>query len=225
MCVKRYWGISLVVLLVCSSAAMGSWLPLDGNVLTSGTTTWQGTVPFTYTLGSHNLNVNVDYAVYAPGQFGTSMELGYPTDPSDGTEYVYAYQIWNNTGGNQGVSAFTVGFTAAPGNSDPANQGFVLAPSNSGVPPASYDFSYGSSGDAQSAVWSYGSATPLAIGKYSDILIYTSPYPPEWDQSSVQTASALVAGGFLPSPVPEPATCTLLIVAGIFLAVRRRMRA
>ncbi len=220
MCVKRYWAVGLVVVVVlaCSSAAMASWLPFDGNALTSGTTTWRGTVPFVFSLGSGTLAVNVDYAVYAPGQFGTSTELGNPTDPSGGNDYVYAYEIWNNTGGNQGVASFTVGLV--PSNPEPANQGSVSDPSNAGVPPLNYDFSNGS----QSAVWSYGTSTPLAVGKYSNILIYTSPYPPEWDSATVQSANALFNTESLPSPVPEPATGTLLGIAAVLLVMARRVR-
>ena len=62
---------------------MSGW---RGNLAMSGTKTRTlGGVIHTFTL-----NATVDYAVYAPGSF----DLSFPNaDPSDGTDYVYAYRF------------------------------------------------------------------------------------------------------------------------------------
>jgi len=40
-----------------------------------------------------NYRATVDYAVFAPGMFNNSVLLGLPNDPSNDTQFVYAYQI------------------------------------------------------------------------------------------------------------------------------------
>src|SRR5205814_1766664 len=104
-----------------------------------------------------------------------SSALGNPVDPSGGTQYVYAYQLWNNTGGSLAISAFTVGFTEAGTqitDKQPANIGY-LAGSPPGDPPSDEAFTVPSGGPAQSAVWNYSGGLP--VGDNSNILFYTSP--------------------------------------------------
>ena len=236
MRIMRNSGVFLAVMLACTSAARGGLLPIDPNAYYDGTTTWSGTQAFTATAGNGALlNVTVDYAVYAPGKFSTSTTLDNPTDPSGGTQYVYAYQLWNNVGGQFNVSTFTLGLADAAdsdaykeGNKLPANIGFVpnFAGSPAGVQPSGSAFTYTSGGTAQSAVWNYSPALPA--GDYSNILIYTSPYPPHTDVSSIQggiTGDQVIDG--LPSPynpVPEPASGSLLAVAGVVLMAVRVCR-
>src|SRR5262245_48184350 len=59
---------------------------------------WTGSSGFVGANGGFKLNANVEFAVYAPGAFGTSAALGFPggADPSGGTQFVYAYEIFNN---------------------------------------------------------------------------------------------------------------------------------
>jgi len=227
MHVTKYSGVGLVVLFACTSAAMGSYLPFDPNAYNDGTTTWRGTQPFAASIPvpGFNVMVNVDYAVYAPGAFSTSAALGNPTDPSNGLQYVYAYQLWNNVGGDSALSAFSVGFADAADsdgategtNKLPANIGYVNITGDTGVSPSSQAFTYSLAGNAQSAFWDYSSGLP--VGGHSNVLIYTSPYPPETDTAMVQ--GSLSDTQRLPSPVPEPATGLLLGVATAFLLAAR----
>ncbi|MGA2031017.1 MAG: PEP-CTERM sorting domain-containing protein [Thermoguttaceae bacterium] len=229
MRITRLPGVVLVVMLACSGAAMGSMLPLDPNAYNDGTRTWSGTQAFVGPGGL--LDVAVDYAVYAPGQFHASTTLGNPTDPSNGSEFVYAYQL--NNVGVFNVACFSVGLADAA-DSDagkeadklPANIGFVanFPGDPNGFPPFSEAFTYPSGGrPAQSADWSYSSSLPA--GSYSNILIYTSPYPPHTDAATVQAGQIATEG--LPSPfnpAPEPASGLLLAVAAVFLLAVRVCR-
>jgi len=207
---------------------MGSYLPVDPNAYNDGTTTWHGTVPFAASNVIGNLAINVDYAVYAPGAFSTSTALGNPTDPSNGSQYVYAYQLWNNAGGSLALSAFSVGFADAKdsdgategSNKLPANIGYYNIPSDTGVPPSGQAF-VPPSGIAGSADWTYSPG--LQVGSHSNVLIYTSPYPPETDTATVQ--GGITDTQRLPSPVPEPATGLLLGAAVAFLLAVRVRRA
>lgn len=220
MHLNRYSAVGLVVMLACTSAAMGGVLSNDPNAYYDAMTDWHGTQPFDYskTYGSFTfaLEVNVDYAVYAPGSFAAS--FGTANDPSDGTQYVYAYQLLNNQGGNLPVQSFSVGFANSQnGPTLPQNIGFVLTDSGA-TPYTSATITGGN--NPQSAYYNFTNQNVPAGTGYSDILIYTSPNPPQWETGSIISGS-FGASASLPSPVPEPATGALLAVAAIcFMAVR-----
>ncbi len=214
-----YSATFLIVVLLHAGVAKGGLLASDSAAYNDGATTWRGTQPFT-SLGL--LDVNVDYAVYAPGQFQLSSALHNPTDPSGGAQYVYAYQLLNDVGGTLPVTAFSVGFTDA-GDSDAGTEGAnkqvsnvsFVSPFPVGAAPSNTTY------NGQSAVWNY--ATALTTGSESAVLIYTSPYAPETDFASVQGFASDQER--LPSPVPEPAGFLLIAFSGAcVLAVRSRYR-
>jgi hypothetical protein len=228
MQILRCSAAAAVAVLLCSSASFGGLLPADPMAFHDGAMTWSGTRAFSAGSGSSALRVTVDFAVYAPGAIATSPVLGSFADPSGGSQYVYAYQLWNDvSGGSSAVTSFSVGFAdvldSVKDNKLPANLGFVPAYPD-GIPPSSWGFTFPGGGvAAQSAVWDYTS--PLSQGSHSNVLIYTSPYPPEWDAASVQGGRANTQA--LPSPTPEPGTCSLFACAaacGIALVGMRRRR-
>ena len=64
-----------------------------------------------FTADAGKVDVEVNYAVYAPNQFDASAvaaAVGQSVDPSNGDRYVYAYQLWN-VGGTQTISGLSVG--------------------------------------------------------------------------------------------------------------------
>jgi hypothetical protein len=206
------------IVLTSASAVVAGPLPTDVNALDGGVpTTWQGTQAFFALppVGVGQLSANVEYAVYAPGKFGLS--FGPLNDPSGGTHYVYAYQIYNTAvgAGARSISTLTVGLD---GNELPANPGFLgaalgLAPSGSSLVPAGPP--------STSARWSY-TGTLLAPGGNSEVLIFTSPYGPEKESASL--IGGITNAQQLPSPVPEPATLVLVGIGAMALigAYRRR---
>ena len=128
------------------AAALGGFLAIFGSPACAGLIAtdshgmpgWKGTVLFTDSV-THYLYLNVDYCVYAPGQFDLS-SFGSSADPSNGARYVYAYQILNNLPNNPApsgqqdyVSSFSIGLTGL--NEQAANVGAVALPGGGGQNP------------------------------------------------------------------------------------------
>ena len=181
-----------------------------------GLTGWKGTVRFE---ALPNLFVDVEYNVYAPGpDFETSFGAG--KDPSNGAQYVYAYQILNNVNPNPDpvkdyVTSFSVGLS--DGDEQPASIGSVAV--TGGTNPALMYFSPAPPLVPSTATWKFISS--MKYPGFSNILIYTSPYGPELDNATVLGYSADTHS--VPSPTPEPATLALM-AAGLAAARSFRRR-
>jgi len=118
-----------------------------------------GTQLFSSDFGGFTVNASVDYAVFAPGAFG----VAFPgQDPSNGSDYVYAYQI-NNLPGTipaaTAISQFTVGldgdeplgatgFVSGIGITIPSSTGYV----GSGPTSVAFDFAANIPFDGTSAI-------------------------------------------------------------------------
>jgi len=169
------------------------------------------------------LDVKVEYAVFAPGQFNVAFGAG--ADPSNGSEFVYAYEV-TNTGATVNVSRNMSGVTVAllP-TASASNIGFLpLLNGNYGQVPNNSSFG---GTPASSARWNFTSPT-LALGGITQVLLFTSPKGP-----TLASASALGGGiqgtttvpNFVPTPIPEPSSFILLALAGLaMLAIRLRTR-
>ena len=196
-------------------------LTADPNALPG----FQGTSTFIGTSGAFTLHADVDYAVYAPGAFDTSAALGFPAaaDPSGGTEFVYAYQIFND-GPAGSTIALNLSVALLPGAIPAGSHRIGDAPGTpaGGVPPDSALFIPGTDPE-HNAKWSYNSGLPL--GSNSDILLFTSPRGPTFVTSGMQGGHTTIAAASLPSPIPEPATAILAVLAAVcLLAIRRAAR-
>ena len=199
-------------------------LPTDPNAIAglANPATGENISVFSNTTGGVTLLANVEYAVYAPGQFGTSAALGLPAaaDPSHGTQYVYAYEIFNqNVPGHALVSTMTVALTPT-GN--PANITHVSANVVGGMSPFASQFIPAGT-PKTSAKWTW--LSNLTPGTHSDILLFTSPNPPRLVTSSMLGGSNTLDAELLPSPVPEPGSLALSLAAlGTLIAVRALRR-
>ena len=204
--------VSVGIVLLVGVSAWGGPLVSDPNAMAA----WQGTRGFydvDVLFPGVTLDLDVEYAVYAPGQYGLS-----GTDPSGGAHYVYAYQVFNDLAGNVPVSSFSVGLDPT---ANPANIGSdATSGTLGGTAPAASAFS-GTS--PTSAVWSFllNSIDPPPANEYSTVLLFTSPYGPRWAPGS------LLDGGLsdkqdLPSPTPEPATMALMALGGVGLLLGRK---
>ena len=186
---------------------------------------WANTQPFD---GPH-VHATVDYAVYAPGHFSNSVALGAPgsppPDPSLAQDYVYAYQIINLPASTTYITELSVGLypNAVPLNSTNIGN-FVGPPADvAALPPDFSQFNAVVGAPKSSAIWSYsGEIDPT---QHSDILYFTSPFPPTKITSSLYGAENV--SRLLPTPVPEPNTLVLgmmaalaMLLAGTFGATR-----
>ncbi|OHB79535.1 MAG: hypothetical protein A2W31_07210 [Planctomycetes bacterium RBG_16_64_10] len=233
--------VALMAVAYCSQEILAGPLPSDPAALAP----WQGTQSFLATLvipdipvppiviPDPTLRADVEFAVYAPGSFSTSAALGNPADPSGGEQYVYAYQVFNLPTTNPAqrgvpISELSVGFLDLPPQGDgvnddeqPQNIGFLPG---FGLPDAAPTAAFNQTGsDIEAANWRFEVELPPAnTSSWSTVLIYTSPFGPEWDRGS------LLGGGMsdkqrLPSPTPEPATLALALLAGACLVLYQRV--
>jgi hypothetical protein len=219
-------ALALVLAWTAAGPAQAGVLVDDTNAMAG----WHGFVLLSGASHNHSLSAAVDYAVYAPGTF----DLSFPgSDPSNNSAYVYAYEFFNNTTSTstEKVNAISVGLH---GGGTVANQGYLTPP----VGPSGNISDLPGSITSTAAVWYYSTANYVGPGYNSDVLIFTSPYAPEWDTVALSGNYAVGAnlptngipsqGNGVPSPTPEPAATLLLATAaclcGLFGMVRRRFR-
>jgi hypothetical protein len=196
--------------------AYSAILASDANAIDG----FHGTQDFSVSMATLSMKGEVDYAVYAPGQF--KLTFGAGSDPSNDARYVYAYQM-HNTGGtaDRDLGYLSVGFNqASPGGSNPSNIG-ILTVGDHGDNPTDFNFVSGNGNPPwHSATWNF-ETPPIPDGHFSEILIFTSPFPPAFYDSSVQ-GGGLSRQSRLPSPVPEPATALVACGLAGALLIRRR---
>jgi hypothetical protein len=186
--------ISLSVLFcVCANASLIGGIP-----------EYSGTTTFNLSNGTSVLNVSVEYAVFAPGQYAGS-------DISGGSDYIYAYQIFSDSASNVAVDFFSVDVSAGSINAVGADTTYgVLA----GVNPLAFNF-------PQSAGYMF-IYSALQPGQHSSVMLFSSDYAPTMGFGTV-SGGGLSGMGALPTIlIPEPATMALLIPAIMALRIKRK---
>ena len=155
-------------------------------------------------------DADVDYAVYAPGQ--------YPGSHIDkDINYIYAYQIFNDSASTATLSHLSVGLGEDAGAANPR-----------------FDDGYGVSGGIFPALsWLVGTppgsvqwtGAQWAPSTHSTVLLFSSPNSYTFDSATLVNHGTSDTQS-LPSPVPEPATLLLLCggVVPILLKHRRKAR-
>jgi hypothetical protein len=217
-----------LLMFLLASAAIAGPLPTDPAAIAG----WKGSQLFTTT----KITATVEYAVYAPGQFSASAALGSPVDPSGGSDWVYAYEIFAT---NTPVLTLTVGIQ--PGNVPASYVGtnrigdLPFSPElgespDSGTTNVFYNWST-SLLAINNARWTNatnGSNPDLWKNNHSTVLFFTAPFGPQWRVSTISGGSTAVNSQNLPSPVPEPGTAVMAAIAAAFLLAaqwRRRRSA
>jgi len=219
---KKIVAAAAAAVLLLGTTAYSALLVGDINAMSSfnGTQEFDAPAPPT----SRSLKADVDYAVYAPGKFN----LSFPgSDPSGGQRYVYAYRVHStgtiggptlekeptylSVGFDLGDIAQDITFLNLGNGADPVLTRFI-AFDGSNPPVAPYS----------SATWDF--QTPIPDGQYSEVVLFTSPQPPERDDSSV-LGPAVNAQRTLPSPGPVPEPGSLLAACGMVAALLVRRRA
>jgi hypothetical protein len=219
--IKRGLVGALVLVFACLANAS---LIDDPHGMSGGQGTWQNERRFEPT--SKNLCVDVEYAVYAPGQFGLSFSSWIdPNDPDYNTHYVYAYQVFNDVDPHPSPSPLPVTrFSVGINENDEAVEhlSYLIDDPNHKLPTSTLL-------TASTARWNFVDPNYIPYDYVSVILFFSSPFSPERDNSTVYYNSSNYKTILetdpnpLPSPTPEPVTVGLL-GAGLFVLVNRRAR-
>jgi hypothetical protein len=214
--------ISAALLIFAASGAQAGIVATAPGALVSGTANhFEAPGGFSFLPG---VDVDADYAVFAPGDFQTFLNDNaiVALDPSGGASFVYVYQLFNVAAPpGAGTELFTVGVDALDPLDGAAPTFISLLGS---VDPATTAFNGGTnsgptSGVDGSVVWDFDAA--LGVGQSSALLVYTSPRSFQFDTSTA-TASLSSGGSEVPSPLPEPHTLVVLAMAGLGAMARRR---
>jgi hypothetical protein len=189
---------------------------------------WHGSVLVAGAAFGDTLVAEVDWAAFGPGKFQLYLnsQAIAQVDPSGPNEVIYVYQITSVTQANPGVDTLTVGVDVFD------FRGVVSAPSF--VPTgAATESSPASGGDnATSMAWFFN-GTELQAGDTSSLLVFTSPFAPEFDFLQVNSGLAgPVVSPLVASPsdrlfqfdVPEPTAAALSVIAVLGVFLRRRSR-
>lgn len=191
----------------------------------NGMTGWSGSVGLMS--GAEELAVDVEYCVYAPDMFDESFTV--PAGKWDPGHYYYAYQIFNDLidGGypfpppwDEGyVDRFSIGLWGLSGDDQAGNVGWVDGTGD--ATPASSDINsvpWGQLG------WNFQLQPPeLGWMVISDVLFFSSPFPPEYWNGSVSGNAAATSYEF-PNPMPEPGALALLGVGAVALCCKKKRR-
>jgi hypothetical protein len=183
-----------------------------------------GTSPFIGAAANGGtIDVNVDYAVFAPGAFTANGGAFTPFGgfgPLSPTDYVYAYQIYNNGPAHQGtgnveISSLNIVFGPFGSVSSLGNDpGFDPDPNDINATLA-FNFS-------PTASYLFIAPNSLGVDEFSTVLLLSSPLAPALQNASYVIDGGTTVTGVLPAPVPEPGTLVLaLVTAGLMLKRRR----
>lgn len=186
---------------------------------------WHGSVSIVGAAFGDTIVAEVDWAAFVrPAGGGTGGFQLYlddqaiaQADPSAPGEVIYVYQISSVTNASPGVDTLTVGLDATDG------RGSVVAPTfiPTGAPT---EKSPVAGGDNTTSMFWLFNGTELQVGDTSSLLVFTSPFAPEFD--FLQVNSGLAGAAMSPlvaSPsdrifqhqVPEPSTTTAMLLCAL----------
>jgi hypothetical protein len=147
-------------------------------------------------------------------------------DPSAAGEVIYVYQIASVATASPGVDTLTVGVDAADGRGGVSAPAFVPTGAATEKSPAS-------GGDNTTSMAWFFNGSELVAGDSSSLLIFTSPFAPEFDFLQVNSGLAGPAvSPLVASPsdrlfqfdIPEPSSLALVIACSMILAGARKSR-
>ena len=153
---------------------------------------------------------HIDYAVYAPGYYTGS--YSFPD------EYVYCYQLFNDSTSMSNINALTIDLDTALIAYNP----YYDTASGSGVSGGSTLSTPNTTLDA--ITYNFGTRSAITVNNHSVVLLFTSDFAPD-SIMGTELLGTTTAGSFsvqIPVPTPEPASLLLLVMASPFLLKIRR---
>lgn len=233
---KTCWAQAAVTLILGSmliSSASAGPLATTNRALNDGfgpdAGRWHGSVAIAGAAFGDILVAEVDWAAFANPVGGASQFQLYlndqgiaQVDPSAPGEVIYVYQITSVTSASPGIDTLTVGLDAADG------RGVVSAPT---VIPTGLgtEKSPASGGDNNTSMAWFFNGDELLAGDTSGLLVFTSPFSPEFDFLQINSGlagppvSPLVASPSNRRFVnPEPSSLTLALLSAFALMARVR---
>jgi len=183
---------------------------------------WHGAVSIAGAAFGDTVVAEVDWAVFEHGklQLYLNSQGIAQVDPSVAGELAYVYQISFVTSASPGIDTLTVGVDSSDGRGTVSSPSFVTT----GLPMSKSPT--GGGDNTTSMAWFFD-GSELLIGDASDLLVFTSPFFPEFD--FLQVSSGLA--GPVVSPlvasigdrhVPEPSSVALGLLAFLGLFSRSR---
>jgi hypothetical protein len=167
---------------------------------------------------------HVDFAVYDRGAAYGDEWVGAGFDPPGTNQYVYAYQIFNDTGSPEAIEYFTImglgtlHHLVGIDTMNTQNPWEFTPYITEGVAPINPNPN--ASPGETTATWEFGEAAlggGISAGDYSWFLIFSSPN--DWVRGQYQTGTA---GGIPITGNPEPCTLALLGLGSVILLAKRR---
>lgn len=186
---------------------------------------WHGTVAIAGAAFGDTAVAEVDWAAFQHGDFQLYLNSQgiAQSDPSAAGEIVYVYQISSVTSASPGIDTLTVGVDAADGRGTVSAPSFVATGLAASKPPT------GGGDNTTSMAWFFNGTEPL-VGETSDLLVFTSPFLPEFDFLQINSGlggpavSPLVAsiGDRRNRMIPEPSSLALGLLGSLGLLCRAR---
>lgn len=153
---------------------------------------------------------HIDYAVYAPGDYTGS--YSFPD------EYVYCYQLFDDSTSTSNINALTINLDTASIAYNP----YYDTASGSGVSGGLTSLTPNITLDA--ITYNFGTRNTITVNNHSAVLLFTSDFAPDSIMGTGYLGTT-TAGSFsvqIPVPTPEPASLLLLTLASPFLLKTRR---
>jgi hypothetical protein len=192
-----------------------------------GTVTVAGVDAFT----GNVLAAEVDWAAFARPAVGVGRFQLYlngqgiaQADPSAPSEVIYVYEITSVTAATPGIDALTVGVDAGDGRGGTSAPSFVLKG-------AANESSPTSGGDQGTSMAWFFEGTELHVGDNSSLLVFTSPFAPEFDFLMVNSGlAAQFPPPLVASPsdrlfqfdIPEPSSLAMGLLCSLGLLTKGR---
>lgn len=233
MVLLRIYHVQLALFLILGSAAtLGPSHAIAGPLATTNFALndgfgpdagrWHGAVSIVGAAFGDTVIADVDWAAFEHGDFQLYLNSQgiAQADPSAAGEVVYVYQISSVTSASPGIDTLTVGVDPGDG------RGTVSAPSfvPTGLPISKSPT--GGGDNTTSMAWFFD-GSELLVNDVSDLLVFTSPFLPEFDFLQVNSGLAGPAVSPLVAsigdrPVPEPSSLVLGLLASLGLFSRAR---